>query len=104
MSDCPLKPMFERLVVKRDEAKAVTAAGLELPEDAREVPNTGIVMAVGPSPADWPGLTESFAVGQRVLFGKYGADEVKVEGVAYLLVCARDVRAILETAAEVTSD
>ena len=104
MSDCPLVPMYERLVVRRDEAKSVTAAGLELPEDAREIPNTGIVLAVGPSPADWPGLTDAFQVGQRVLFSKYGADEVKVSGVAYLLVSARDIKAIVDTAAEVKSD
>lgn len=97
MSDIPLIPSFERLVVKRDDPETVTASGVVLPDDARELPNTGIVLAKGDSPADWPGLMDKFQVGQRVLFSKYGADEVKVDGVAYLLVSARDVKAVLTT-------
>lgn len=104
MSDCPLVPMFERLIVKRDEAKSVTEAGLTLPEESREVPCTGVVLAVGPAPADWPALMDPFQPGQRVLFGKYAGDEVRVNNVPYLIVSARDIKTIVTTGAEVRSE
>jgi len=104
VSDCPIKPSFERLSVKRDDPKRVTEAGLEIPVGAQDKLPTGVILAVGDSPNDWPGLCEKFSVGERILFGKYGAEEIKVGGETYLIVSARDVKAILETKAEVTRD
>lgn len=102
MTQCAIEPSFEKLIVKRDDAKRVTEAGLELPSMAVEKLPTGVVIKVGPSPNDWPGLCEKFEVGQRVLFDKYGVDEIKVGGETFLIVSARSVKAIVNTNAEVT--
>jgi chaperonin GroES len=93
-----LKPLGDRLVVEPQEQEETTASGLILPETAKEKPQQGVVMAVGPGRRDEDGrrIEMDVAVGDVVLYAKYGGTEVKIDGKKLLILKETDVLAILE--------
>ena len=93
-----LKPLEDRIVVQPQEAEQVTASGLVIPDTAKEKPQEGKVLAVGPGRFDDKGarVPVDVQVGDVVLYSKYGGTEVKYSGEEYLVLSARDVLAIIE--------
>ena len=94
-----LKPLDDRIVVKPNEAETQTASGLVIPDTAKEKPQQGKVLAVGPGKrAENSGelIPLGIDVGQTVLYSKYGGTEVTVDGDDLLVLNARDVLAIVE--------
>ena len=93
-----LKPLEDRIVVEPLEAEQVTASGLVIPDTAKEKPQEGKVIAVGPGRVDDKGarVPVDVAVGDLVLYSKYGGTEVKYSGEEYLVLSARDVLAVIE--------
>jgi chaperonin GroES len=93
-----LKPLEDRIVVKPLEAEQVTASGLVIPDTAKEKPQEGKVLAVGPGRFDDKGvrIPVDVQVGDVVLYSKYGGTEVKYSGEEYLVLSARDVLAVIE--------
>ena len=92
-----IKPLEDRIVVKTNEAETVTASGLVIPDTAKEKPQEGVVLAVGPGRFDdGVRVPMDVKVGDNVIYSKYGGTEVKYNGEEYLVLSARDVLAILE--------
>jgi chaperonin GroES len=93
-----LKPLGDRLVVKPIEQEQTTASGLVLPETAKEKPQQGTVIAIGPGRRDDDGkrIEMDVAVDDTVLYAKYGGTEIKIEGDKLLILKESDVLAILE--------
>ena len=92
-----LTPLEDKIIVKQAEAQTQTASGLYIPDNAKEKPQQGEVLAVGPGRRDDKGerITMDVKVGDKVLYSKYGGTEVHYEGEDYLIVGARDILAIL---------
>lgn len=92
-----LKPLGDRVVVKpKDEDEARTASGLVIPDTAKEKPQLGEVLAVGPGEfKDGERVPVDVSVGDLVFYSKYGGTEVKYEGEDYLILSSRDVLAVL---------
>src|ERR1700683_5790385 len=92
------KPLEDRIVFKPLEAEQVTASGLVIPDTAKEKPQEGKVLAVGPGRFDDKGsrVPVDVKVGDVVLYSKYGGTEVKDSGEGCLVLSARDVLAIIE--------
>ena len=92
-----IKPLEDRIVVQAVEAETTTASGLVIPDTAKEKPQEGVVLAVGPGPLeDGNRVPLDVAVGDKVLYSKYGGTEVKHGGEEYLVLSARDVLAVIE--------
>ena len=93
-----LQPLGDRIVVKpKDEDDSTTASGLVIPDTAKEKPQLGEVLAVGPGEfQDGDRIPMDVSVGDIVFYTKYGGTEVKVEGEDYLILSARDVLATLK--------
>ena len=93
-----IKPLEDRIVVQVNEAETTTASGLVIPDTAKEKPQEGTVIAVGPGRFDDNGnrIPVDVQPGQTVLFSKYGGTEVKYGMDEYLVLSARDVLAIIE--------
>lgn len=91
-----LKPLADRVVVKKLDAEEKTAGGIVLPDTAKEKPQQGEVLAVGPGKFDDKGTRQpmELKVGDKVLFAKYSGTEVKIDGVEYLILAERDILAI----------
>ena len=92
-----LQPLGDRIVVKpKDEDDSTTPSGLVIPDTAKEKPQLGEVLAVGPGEfQDGERIPMDVSVGDLVFYSKYGGTEVKVEGADYLILSARDVLATL---------
>ena len=92
-----LKPLGDRLVVEPLEQEERTASGIVLPETAKEKPQKGTVLAVGPGGRDDKGqrIALDAQVGDTVLFAKYGGTEIKVDGKKLLILKESDVLAIV---------
>ena len=92
-----IKPLEDRIVVKALEAEKTTASGLVIPDSAKEKPQEGEVLAVGPGRVDDNGnrVPLDVAVGDKVIYSKYGGTEVKYDGEEYLILSARDVLAVV---------
>ena len=92
-----LTPLEDKIIVKQAEAQTQTASGLYIPDNAKEKPQQGEVLAVGPGRRDDKGerIPMDVKVGDKVLSSKYGGTEVHYEGEDYLIVGARDILAIL---------
>jgi chaperonin GroES len=93
-----IKPLEDRIVVMAVEAEQTTASGLVIPDTAKEKPQEGEVLAVGPGRWNEDGderIPLDIAVGDRVIYSKYGGTEVKYGGEDYLLLSARDVLAVV---------
>jgi chaperonin GroES len=93
-----LKPLGDRLVVEPKEREEMTASGLILPETAKEKPQEGEVIAIGPGRRDDDGkrVKMDVSVGDRVLYAKYGGTEIKIDGKKLLILKESDVLAIVE--------
>ena len=92
-----LKPLADRLVVEPTEQEEMTASGIVLPETAKEKPQKGTVLAVGPGRRDDQGnrIEMDVKTGDTVLYAKYGGTEIKLEDKKYLILKESDVLAIV---------
>ena len=92
-----IKPLYDRVVIKRVEEEKLSAGGIVIPDSATEKPITGNVIAVGDGKALDNGSVRApkVKVGDQVLFGKYSGTEVKLDGTDYLVVKEDDIFAIL---------
>ena len=94
-----IKPLEDRIVIKQVDAEQTTASGLVIPDTAKEKPQEGEVLAVGPGRWDDEGenrIPLDVKVGDVVLYSKYGGTEVKFGADEYLVLSARDVLAVIE--------
>ena len=92
------KPLGSRVVIEPMEQEDITAGGIVLPETAKEKPQKGTIMAVGPGDRDEDGdrITMDVKVGDVVLFAKYSGTEIKVDGKKLLILRESDILAIVE--------
>ena len=92
-----IKPLEDRIVVQPLDAEQTTASGLVIPDTAKEKPQEGKVVAVGPGRVDDKGnrVPVDVAEGDVVIYSKYGGTEVKYDGEDYLILSARDVLAVI---------
>ncbi|MBL0748805.1 co-chaperone GroES [Nocardioides baculatus] len=92
-----IKPLEDRIVVQTLEAEQTTASGLVIPDTAKEKPQEGEVVAIGPGRIDDKGnrVPLDVAVGDKVIYSKYGGTEVKYSGQEYLILSARDILAVV---------
>jgi len=93
-----LKPLNDRVLVKRLESEEVTAGGIIIPDSAKEKPQRGKVVAAGPGKLDDKGTLVKMSVkaGDLVLFTKYAGTEIKIDGVEHLVLREDDILAIVE--------
>jgi chaperonin GroES len=93
-----IRPLHDRIIVKRVEAQRTTTSGIVIPDTAAEKPEQGEVIAVGPGRKDDSGKTipMDVKVGDRVLFGKYAGQTVKLEGEELLVMREDDVMGVIE--------
>ncbi len=93
------RPLHDRVLVKRIDNEQKTASGLFIPDSAsKEKPNEAVVVAVGPGQRTDDGLRElQVKSGDRVLFGKYSGDEVKLDGVEHVILRETDILAVIES-------
>jgi chaperonin GroES len=92
-----IKPLEDKIVVQANEAETTTASGIVIPDTAKEKPQEGKVLAVGPGRVDDKGnrIPVDVNVGDVVLYSKYGGTEIKHNGEEYLILSARDVLAVI---------
>src|SRR3954449_10834066 len=92
------RPLHDRVVVKRIDADPKTAGGIIIPDTAKEKPQQGEIIAVGPGGRDEAGRLIPIDVkpGDRVLFGKWSGTEVKIDGVEYLIMKETDIMGVIE--------
>ena len=92
-----IKPLEDRIVVPAQESEQTTASGIVIPDTAKEKPQEGLVLAVGPGRFEnGQRLPLDIAEGDTVIFSKYGGTEVKYGADEYLILSARDVLAIVK--------
>jgi chaperonin GroES len=91
------RPLHDRVVIKRIEAEEKTTGGIIIPDTAKEKPQQGEVIAVGPGGRDESGklIPIDVQVGNRVLFGKWSGTEVKLDGIEYLIMKESDLMGVL---------
>jgi chaperonin GroES len=97
MSEIKFKPLADRVLVKPAEAEEKTAAGIILPDTAKEKPVEGTIVAMGPGKVadDGKVVKMEVKVGDKVLYGKYSGTEVTINGVEYLIMRESDVFGII---------
>ena len=88
-----VKPLADRVLVEPKEAETKTASGLFIPDTAKEKPQAGTVVAVGPGKKDEP---MELKVGDKVLYGKYAGTELNVDGKIYIMMRQSDIMAVVE--------
>ena len=93
-----IKPLEDRIVIRQVEAEQTTASGLVIPDTAKEKPQEGEVIAVGPGRVDDEGnrIPVDVKVGDVVIYSRYGGTEVKYEGQEFQILSSRDVLAVVE--------
>ena len=93
-----LRPMHDRVVVKRFEEETRTASGIHIPESAKEKPARGRVEAVGPGAFtdDGDRIQMEVEVGDEVLFGKYAGNEIEVDGIEYVILRENEIVGVVE--------
>ncbi|KKU83215.1 co-chaperone GroES [Candidatus Gottesmanbacteria bacterium RIFCSPLOWO2_01_FULL_49_10] len=98
MAKINLQPLFDNVLVKPLQAEEMLPSGIVLPDSAKEKPQTGLIMAVGPGSTDDKGNPVKMVVkvGQKVMYKKWGGNEVKVNGEEWMLVEQKDILAIVE--------
>ncbi|MER9326678.1 co-chaperone GroES [Mesorhizobium sp. M0152] len=97
------RPLHDRILVRRVEAEEKSAGGIIIPDTAKEKPQEGEVLAVGPGGRDDSGkLTElDVKIGDRILFGKWSGTEIRLDGEDLLIMKESDVMGVIEQTAEV---
>ena len=95
------RPLHDRVVVKRLEGEEKTKGGIIIPDNAKEKPSEGMIIAVGPGGRDEAGklIPIDLKVGERVLFGKWSGTEVKIDGQDLLIMKESDIMGVLEETA-----
>lgn len=98
MAATKIQPLFDNVLIKPLAAEEKTASGIVLPDSAKEKPQIGQVMAVGNGSVDDKGVKVKMAVqvGQKVMYKKWGGNEVKVSGEEWMIVEQKDILAIVE--------
>jgi chaperonin GroES len=98
MAKAKVKPLNDKVLVKRLEAEEVTRGGIVLPDTAKEKPREGKILAIGDGKLLDNGKRAPFQVqvGDRVLFSSYSGTEIKIEGEEYLILSEDDVLAVIE--------
>jgi chaperonin GroES len=97
MAKFSLEPLEDRVVVKPGEEEETTVSGIVIPDTAKEKPQEGEVVAVGPGRfEEGKRVPMDVKVGDRILYSKYGGTEVKIEGEDYLVLSSRDILAIVK--------
>jgi chaperonin GroES len=93
-----LRPLQDRIIVKRVEEETMTAGGIFIPETAKEKPQKGEIVAVGNGKKTDDGkvIPIDVKVGEKVLFGKYSGTEIKIEGEEYLIMREDDILGVME--------
>jgi chaperonin GroES len=93
-----VRPLYDRILVKRVEEENKTAGGLFIPDTAKEKPQKGLVVAVGNGKVQEDGSIRKLDVkeGDKILFSKYSGNEIKMDGVEHLIMREDDVLAILD--------
>lgn len=93
-----IRPLNDRLLVKRLEEETTTAGGIIIPDSAKEKPAEGEIVAVGPGKVSDKGdrVALQVTVGDRVLFSKYGGTDVKLDGEDYLIMREDDILGVIE--------
>jgi chaperonin GroES len=97
-SQMKFRPLHDRVVVRRIESEEKTAGGIIIPDTAKEKPQEGEIVAVGPGGRDEAGKLTPLDVkaGDRVLFGKWSGTEVKIDGQEFLIMKESDVMGVIE--------
>ncbi|MDY6832230.1 MAG: co-chaperone GroES [Thermodesulfobacteriota bacterium] len=92
-----IKPLNDRVIVKRVEQEQKTSGGIIIPDTAKEKPQEGLVVAVGPGKRDDEGKRTAMEVkeGDRILFGKYAGTEIKIDGEEHVVMREDDILGIL---------
>jgi len=92
-----VKPMEDRVILKSMEAESKTAGGIIIPDNAKEKPQKGEIVAVGPGKMNDKGTRNEMTVkvGDKVLYGKYAGTEVTIDGNEYLIVRESDILAVV---------
>lgn len=93
-----IKPLEDKILVEVSAAETTTASGLVIPDTAKEKPQEGTVVAVGPGRFDEQGkrIPVDVAEGNKVIFSKYGGTEISYDGQDYLILSARDILAVID--------
>ena len=93
-----LNPLHDRVVVKRIDAETKTSSGIFIPDNAQEKPDQGIILAVGPGKRNTDGavIPMSVAVNDKVLFGKFAGQQVKIKGEEVLILNEEEIYAVIE--------
>ncbi len=93
-----VKPLQDRILVKRVEEETKTKGGIIIPDSAKEKPQEGIVVSVGPGKVTDAGsrVTPEVKAGDKILFGKYSGTEIKIEGVEHLILREDDILAVID--------
>jgi chaperonin GroES len=93
-----IRPLHDRVIIQRVEELEKTKGGIIIPDTAKEKPQEGKVVAVGPGKTDEKGkkVTLDVKPGDRILFGKYSGTEIKIEGEDYLILREEDILGVLE--------
>jgi chaperonin GroES len=93
-----IRPLHDRVIVKRLEQEQKSAGGIIIPDTAKEKPQEAKVVAVGPGRRDESGklITPDVKKGDRVLFGKYSGSEIKLDGEEHLILREEDIMAVLD--------
>jgi chaperonin GroES len=97
MTAISLRPLHDRVIIKRVDQETTTKSGIVIPDSAAEKPDQGEILAVGPGKRDNDGrrIVPDLKVGERVLFGKYAGQAVKVDGQELLVLREEDVIAVV---------
>ena len=97
-----IRPLYDRLVVRRIEQKETIQSGIIIPDTAKETPQEGEVVAAGRGKRLDDGTVVSLdvKVGDRILFGKYGGNDIKIDGEEYLILREDEVLGVLEPVAD----
>lgn len=93
-----LKPLEDKVIIKQAPAETTTASGLVIPDTAKEKPQQGEILAVGPGRRDDKGnrIPVDVKVGEQVLYSKYGGTQLTYKGKEYLIISASDILAVLQ--------
>ena len=100
-----IRPLYDRIVVKRIEEQETTRNGIVIPDSAKEKPQEGEVMAIGRGKRldDGKMVSLDVQVGDRILFGKYTGNDIKLDGIEYIIMREDDVLGVLEAAPQALS-
>ncbi len=98
MATINIQPLFDHVLIKPSKAEDMLPSGIVLPDTAKDKPQMGEVMAVGPGAVDEHGKTIPMVVkvGQKVMYKKWGGNEVKVQGEEWMIVEQKDILAIVQ--------